>query len=85
MFHAFVLSINQGGRGGGRRFLLIRCRGPATASAVIPPLWLEGGSVNYLSRYNYGETPPVGGGVRPSGPGHEMGSNRGPFLIPTSS
>ena len=46
-----------------------------------PAFQLAHMSVNHLSRSSYGETPPMGGGVRPPGAGPEMGSNRGPFLI----
>ena len=76
-----IFTINQGGRGGGRRNLLIRCRGPATASAVKHVFWLEQTSVNDLSRSSYGETPPMGGGVRPPGAGPEIGRWRPPLLI----
>ena len=77
-----ISTINQGGRGGDRRFLLIRCRGPATRLAVKPAFWLEHPSVNHLSRSSYGETPPMGRGVRPPGAGPEM-RPRQPALFDT--
>ena len=80
-----ILTINQGGRGGGRRNLLICVRGPATASATKPVFSLEHPSVNGLSRSSYGETPPMGRGVRPPGAGPEMRPKCQPLLIPTPS
>ena len=80
-----ISTINQGGRGGGSRNLLIRCRGPATASATKHVFSLEQTSVNGLSRSSYGETPPMGRGVRPPGAGPEMRPRHRPFLIPPPS
>ena len=74
-----ISTINQGGRGGGRRNLLIRCRGPATASAIKPVFSLEHPSVNHLSRSSYGETPPMGGGVRPRDPAPKSVAGDRPF------
>ena len=76
-----ILTINQGGRGGGRRNLLILVRGPATRLAVKPAFWLEQTSVNDLSRSSYGETPPMGRGVRPPEAGPEISRWRPPLLI----
>ena len=80
-----ISTINQGGRGGVSEFLLIRCRGPATASAIKHVYSLAHMCVNHLSRSSYGETPPMGRGVRPPGPGPEMRPRHRPFLIPPPS